>query len=631
MVPTYAGITTTLAGDMATPNIDEVNLTNLSKLDVNIGDYLMVDDELVRVKTTTTGSNPLYVFRGVLGTKRTSHTVNSVVRKVSANPVELRRHSIIRASGHTFEYVGFGPGNYSTAFPDKQDRSVSFTEELLAQSTRKEGGVNFYTGMNDKGISYNGNKRLSSATGKEEIFNTPVATVTGEDISDLAGLNVTQATQGAFSRSIRVEGGPDNKVASEFNGPIIVNNKLTSISDRGIEASSYYIQGDQTVSRKYTLSGSAPSLSGAPGDVTYYSNPSDGGFVGWVYSVDNDWRRFGSVSLSKDENIALFDQVGIGTTTPGVNKLQVGSGTSLIALDSDGVGIGTTANGYALHVVGGANIAGVITANSFSGDGSGLTSLSIPSSGWTQVTGGLYNTNLDNVGVGTSAARFNLELGSVGIDTTTLYANGRVQSVGIITANDVFVSGILTATAIDIQDETGDITTGIVTAVTELNVGSGGTVFTAINQAGIGSVGINSTQPTSTLDVQGHTKLKTYSESVGILEYNGSVVTVDLSDAQTFICTTTNGNISQFNLTNVPDGATSFTIRITQTDSGGANVGIDTFKLNGNTIPVYWPGGVVPTVTTTASKTDIYSFKIFDGSNPVGSGLYGVIGGQNFS
>ena len=64
---------------------------------------------------------------------------------------------------------------------------------------------------------------------------------------------------------------------------------------------------------------------------------------------------------------------------------------------------------------------------------------------------------------------------------------------------------------------------------------------------------------------------------------------------------------------------------------GDMQVAIDNFKFNGNTIPVYWPGGVIPTVTTTASKTDIYSFKIFDGSNPVGSGMYGVIGGQNFS
>ena len=625
MVPTYAGITTTLSGDIATPNIEEVNLTNLSKLDVNIGDYLMVDDELIRVKTTTTGSNPLYVFRGVLGTKRTTHTVSSVVRKVSANPIELRRHSIIRASGHTFEYVGFGPGNYSTAFPDKQDRQITFTEELLAQSTKNDGGAVFYTGMNDKGVSYNGNKRLSSATGKEEIFNTPVATVTGEDISDISGLNVSDATEINVHRSIKVEGGADNKVASEFNGPIIVNNKLTSNSSRGIEAASYYIQGDQTVSRKYTLSGSAPSLSGAPGDVTYYSNPSDGGFVGWVYSVDNDWRRFGSVSLSKDENIALFDQVGIGTTTPGVNKLQVGSGTSLIALDSEGVGIGTTANGYSLHVIGGTNIVGTVTATSFSGDGSGLTSLNASALGWTQVAGGIFNTNLNNVGVGTTASRYNLELGAVGSSTTSLYANGEVKLVGILTANDVFVSGVTTAVNVDVLG--GNATVGVVTT-TNLHVGTGGTV---IATSGIGSVGINSTQPTSTLDVQGHTKLKTYSENVGILTYIGSVVTVDLSEAQTFICTATDGNISQFNITNPPEGATSFTIRISQDANGGDSVAIDTFKFNGNTIPVYWPGGVVPTVTTTANKTDIYSFKIFDGSNPVGSGLYGVIGGQNFS
>ena len=31
--------------------------------------------------------------------------------------VETRRYSILRASGHTFEYLGFGPSNYSTAFP----------------------------------------------------------------------------------------------------------------------------------------------------------------------------------------------------------------------------------------------------------------------------------------------------------------------------------------------------------------------------------------------------------------------------------------------------------------------------------------------------------------------------------
>ena len=58
-------------------------------------------------------------------------------------------------------------------------------------------------------------------------------------------------------------------------------------------------------------------------------------------------------------------------------------------------------------------------------------------------------------------------------------------------------------------------------------------------------------------------------------------------------------------------------------------MGIDTFNdSGGSAIPVYWPGGgTLPEVTTTAEKTDIYSFMTFDG----GSSLFGVVGGQNFA
>ena len=238
----------------------------------------------MRVKATTTGSNPIKVFRGILGSKATPHDLNTVIKRVRVEPIELRRHSIIRASGHTFEYVGFGPGNYSTAFPDKQDRAISTDEELLAQSTKREGGINFYTGMNDKGISYSGNKRLSTITGREEIFDTPVQTVEGEDISQVANLNVIEPVEGVFSRSIKVEGGPDNKVASTVNGPLIVNNKVTVNSPKGLETNNLFIQGDATVSRKYTVGIATPSLAGNPGDVVYNANPANGAYVGWVYT-----------------------------------------------------------------------------------------------------------------------------------------------------------------------------------------------------------------------------------------------------------------------------------------------------------------------------------------------------------
>ena len=639
MIPTYAGITTTISSAIANASTDQVSLQNIANLDVKIGDYLMIGEELMRVKKTTTGSNPLYVFRGILGTKATSHVLNSVIKKVRVEPIELRRHSIIRASGHTFEYVGFGPGNYSTAFPDKQDRAITVDEELLAQSAKREGGINFYTGMNDKGISYSGNKRLSTITGREEIFDTPVQTVEGEDISNVPNLNVIEAVEGVFSRSISVEGGPDNKVISKFNGPVVFNNKVTVNSDKGLESNNIFLQGDATVSRKYTVGIATPSLAGNPGDVVYNANPSNGGYIGWVYTADSAWRRFGSVSLNEGTNDVIFDSIGIGTTSAGDCALKVGSGTSLFCADNDGVGIGTTANGVKLRVVGESNFSGAVVATAFTGDGSGLTNLATDSL-WSGVNSGLgtgiyQNDNLQ-IGIGTTVPdqNANLTVGAVGASGTTLIVRSEARFSGIITANDLTVTGFSTVTGnYNIQNSSGKITVGVLTATT-LNVGSAGTIVTT--NVGFGSVGIGSTLPTAKLDIQGHTKLKTYSENVAYLTAVANEVTVDLSSAQSFICTAT-GTINAFVLTNPPAGSTSFTLRIDQDSSGGHSVGIDTFKnASGNSVPIYWPGGTVPIVTTTASRSDIYSFKTFNGTDITSAtvttgALYGVIGGQNFS
>jgi len=209
----YAGITTTLSAAVLTASTANIEITNIENLDIRIGDYLQIDEEIVRVKTTVT-TNPISVFRGVLGTRATTHAINSVVRKISCRPIEFRRNSIIRASGHTFEYLGFGPGNYSTAFPDRQNRILSAQEELLSQSTKKNGGINVYTGMNDAGDFYVGNKKVSSATGQEEVFDAPIPSVTGEDIQAGGiniGFDVLTPLEASISRSIRVEGGPNAK------------------------------------------------------------------------------------------------------------------------------------------------------------------------------------------------------------------------------------------------------------------------------------------------------------------------------------------------------------------------------------------------------------------------------------
>ena len=103
-------------------------------------------------------------------------------------------------------------------------------------------------------------------------------------------------------------------------------------------------------------------------------------------------------------------------------------------------------------------------------------------------------------------------------------------------------------------------------------------------------------------------------------------MTIDLAIAQSFTLTVDEA-VTSFTLKNPPSGSTAFTVKILQ-DSTGYSVGISTFNDNGgSSIPVYWPAAVTPTVTTTASKTDIYSFMTFDS----GSSLYGVVGGQNFA
>jgi hypothetical protein len=488
--------------------------------------------------------------------------------------------------------------------------------------------------MNDKGISYSGNKKLSTITGREEIFDTPVRTITGEDILSESAINVITPVEGVFARSIKVEGGPDNNTTSEFNGPIIINNKLTINSNKGLESNSLFLQGDATVSRNYTVGISVPTLAGNPGNVIWKANPSQGGTWGYVYTTDNEWRAMSPISLERDSSIFIFDKVGVGTTTPGVNTFQVGSGTSLFAVDGDGVGIGTTANGTSLRVIGDINISGVVTATKFEGDGSLLTSVNVSAAGWTNITGAtpiLYNSDLNEVGIGTSVATgADVTIGAVGASGTSLFVNGEARFAGIITANDVIITGFTTVTGdYDIQNSSGQITVGIVTT-TDLIIGTA--LTTSSNQIGIGTG-----TPRALLDVEGVLRTTAIAENVDSgLTISGTApnrkVILDLARSSVFEVDV-NSIIDVFELRNPPSDGGTFTIKTTQNSTVGFAVDIDSFKnLNlTNSIPVYWPGGVVPTVTTTADRTDVYSFKFFDGSALTTKGLYGVVGGQNFS
>ncbi len=190
-----------------------------------LGSYIQIDNEIMRISTNTlsgAGNNRLTVLRGALGTGIDTHDAGSFAYKINPLSVEFRRPSILRASGHTFEYLGYGPGNYSTGLPQVQDRTLTENEEYLSQSQERDGGAVVYTGMNSKGDFYIGNQKKSALTGEETTFDTPVPTVTGEDPARLSVV----FDEVTIKERLIVEGGDSKQILSEFDGPVTFNNQI---------------------------------------------------------------------------------------------------------------------------------------------------------------------------------------------------------------------------------------------------------------------------------------------------------------------------------------------------------------------------------------------------------------------
>lgn len=381
----YDGISSSLNTAITTESAETtLNIANAVSLGFNLGDYLIIDNEIFRIKSAVT-TNTVSVFRNVLGSPRQFHDAGSVVNRIKVLPVELRRNSIIRASGHTFEYLGYGPGNYSTSLPEKQDRNLSSNEKFLAQSTKKNGGIVVYTGMNSDGDFFAGNKKINSATGKEETFDTPIPTTTQDkQINSL--VNISEIQKIYVTESLKVDGGKDRNSVSEFDGPVVFNDKVTSNSN--IEASSLLIQGKETISREISISESKPTKSGNYGDLVFNSVPQSGENVGWIYTTENDWQTWGWISKFR---------YGVGISS---NGSYVGFST-LVNIVGNGITVRTSNDSV-----------------------TGITTLTLDANPRIGISSGVFNTFIGN------ASQINFV--GYGITVQTTYSNSGIATVTLI-------------------------------------------------------------------------------------------------------------------------------------------------------------------------------------------------------
>ena len=143
---------------------------------------------------------------------------------------------------------------------------------------------------------------------------------------------------------------------------------------------------------------------------------------------------------------------------------------------------------------------------------------------------------------------------------------------------------------------------------------------TSFTTKGTGSYQIGGTTVITSGRVVQYATLQGYAEKRYAFGNTGTTPTLDLSNGN-FVTATLTGNATWvFSLGSVPTGDTvAFTLHLTNDATAGRTI---TWPAS-----VVWPNAVVPTRTTTANRTDVYTFYTFNS----GSTWYGNLSLYNYS
>lgn len=394
-----------------------------------------------------------------LGGKATSGQENRLIPFAGDIPniqVELRRTSQIRAGNQTFEYTGFGSGNYSTGFPSKQERVLTDREVLYSQAQRRRGGIVFYSGLNAYGDLYVGNQKINAVTGEVEILDKPILRVAGS----AAVVNDEYVPYVSGTKNVNIEGnlvtgGGANKIANNFNNesyfneglkvstkdPATVNRALTThdvvYRPKGVSVDTNFLNGNvkQTVLSSTNLRPN-PGVEGVYRGDFYYKNTinTNTRHHGYIYVgsnqsgtfLNNGWAQAGLVgvghltsieesyvqegTLLDPEPYRVTGKFGINKTAP-TEALHVGTGNVLF--DNNLTVLNNTT------ISGNTTIAGDLAVN-----GGDITS--------TSPTFNLLNQS-NNVAVFTSASTVSVGApsGNFTINNLLTTLNGNLQINGI--------------------------------------------------------------------------------------------------------------------------------------------------------------------------------------------------------
>ena len=265
------------------------------------------------------------VIRGVLGTNAVAHEKEVSVRKIKPIPTENRRYSILRASGHTFEYVGFGPGNYSTAMPQVQDRVRSEDEELIAQSLQTRGGFVVYSGMNDAGDFYIGGIKIEAGSNSLKFLNSSRVD------NDEVGLPAD-----ATFDNLVVD------VSLQSNGDTEIIDLLLKGNRSGDIGQSVYVG----------IKGGDTTPTSNVDNILFKTSHDAGGYIGWV-KTGSSWKRFGPVSKSGEVQAYQFDTLEVTGVSTFSGRVDINDDLEVRHINATGIATASSFVGNGTIPIGG--------------------------------------------------------------------------------------------------------------------------------------------------------------------------------------------------------------------------------------------------------------------------------------
>lgn len=123
------------------------------------------------------------------------------------------------------------------------------------------------------------------------------------------------------------------------------------------------------------------------------------------------------------------------------------------------------------------------------------------------------------------------------------------------------------------------------------------------------------TSPSGTLNSY-RDNLIAYTEEIAYPEIRSGVLTLDMTESNVFVVNH-GQNIATLNLIASESGCTSGTLHLTQDATGGR-----TFTFPASPV-VQWSSGTAPPITTTANKTNVFTFFKIENTN---AWLFALVG-----